>query len=102
MKCGWLSPHGEFVECEPWEHWHKAHEIVKGAINPDEDLLDKGWIKIGDNNGWHRIDMTSDYATDQQKLFLENFYRETSTERWETQGLRNLYYCGIIDESIPW
>lgn len=55
---GWMSPYGEIVSCESWEHTDKAEEILndikceldKPVIGftptPDDILLRLGWIKI--------------------------------------------------------
>lgn len=62
---GWLSPDGEFIPCEPYNHISTAREIVKeigtttkyewrswslnnlpGVVPPDDVLYGNGWISI--------------------------------------------------------
>ena len=50
---GWLSPYGDFIECESYEHLSKAEEIVERNYSSDENehaddlLYDHGWASIG-------------------------------------------------------
>ena len=49
IRCGWLSPLGEFEECGSYEHLGKAIELVPDDApwgNEDEYLLNRGWVKI--------------------------------------------------------
>lgn len=46
MQTGWLSPTGEFVSCEPFEHLAYARIYSGEENNPDIDLIDKGWVQI--------------------------------------------------------
>lgn len=56
MLCGWLSPHGSFFPCDPYEHIQHAEKIVyifyqnaltkTRIITPDEILLHLHWIKM--------------------------------------------------------
>ena len=50
---GWMSPDGEIISCESWEHIDKAEEIiaergyaVREKSRPDDFLYDNGWTKI--------------------------------------------------------
>ena len=51
---GWMSPCGEIVSCESWEHMDKAEEILNHMnimekeykSRPDDYLWNLGWIKI--------------------------------------------------------
>ena len=103
IECGWLSPTGEFTECKQWEHFSKAQEIIGTIIgNPDETLYNQNWIKIGYDGQKIQIDMICDFATEQQKLYLEHLYNSNMHNSFSTQALRNLYYCGVVDELETW
>lgn len=51
-KMGWLSPTGEFYQCEMYEHNSMARELYKAyggngyEYNADDKLREKGWISI--------------------------------------------------------
>ena len=54
LPLGWLSPSGEFIECDYYNHISIAHELVekygyhKVGSKPDDDiLLYNGWVHIG-------------------------------------------------------
>lgn len=57
LRYGWLSPTGEFIECNYWEHYETADRIYKQVFHVDEvpfehifeeedKLYEIGWIKI--------------------------------------------------------
>jgi hypothetical protein len=59
LRQGWLSPTGEFFECNSYDHYETAKELAEAifvpSINPkmhrvisdDERLLNAGWVYIG-------------------------------------------------------
>lgn len=84
---GWLSPSGEFVPCNSYDHIATARELVerfqyqnimrKGRNLPDDDiLLENGWAYIGISVlfshefsiGW------KSFLTDYQKQFLQPYF----------------------------
>ena len=44
FKLGWLSPDGELVECNSFDHISSACEICGNA--PDDVLLAHGWLHL--------------------------------------------------------
>lgn len=47
LKTGWLSPTGEFIPCETYNHISIARNIFKKDIaRPDEQLHNLGWVSI--------------------------------------------------------
>lgn len=52
MRLGWLSPRGDFIRCEKYEHYDIAQDLCKrrGADlsreEADEKLLSAGWVRI--------------------------------------------------------
>ena len=51
-KMGWLSPTGEFYQCEMYEHIGMAQELYKAyggngcESEADDKLREKGWVSI--------------------------------------------------------
>jgi hypothetical protein len=46
MKTGWLSPTGEFIECDICDHIYIAKELTKEECEADDILLKRGYVKI--------------------------------------------------------
>lgn len=50
IKLGWLSPTGEMIECNAYEHIQTAYDILDKSydmgyvFNPDDVLVDLGWV----------------------------------------------------------
>ena len=89
IETGWLSPSGEFIPCEMYEHYSVAHELVcKLSLNeetdpyimPDDILYCNGFVKISRETfcghsyiiNWNRT------LTDLQKNFLRHIFENTN------------------------
>ena len=46
MKTGWLSPTGEFTECDVCEHVTIAKQLTKEGYHADDILLKRGYVQI--------------------------------------------------------
>lgn len=106
MGTGWLSPSGEFIECDPHDHCNMAVELGErlGLTEEDQNIADAFLIK----HGWIRISfmLTLDTgyvflyyetASESQRLFLRRFLEE-NRESLAQQGIRDLYWLGVIDD----
>lgn len=84
MELGWLSPTGEFIEVNYFEHLRIAQEIVLKyyKINidnvPDDFLMDRGWVHITINTtADHTIHIFyNKYLTESQRYFLKPYVEE--------------------------
>lgn len=83
---GWLSPTGEFVPCEYWEHTETAwalcnkHQYEVYMDPPDEVLVQNGWIKIGYHLQPREVYFYRDnyrHVSIAQKRFLEPYICQT-------------------------
>lgn len=100
---GWLSPYGDFIECESYEHLSKAEEILEKHYpdveyrHADEALYDRGWasiaIMIYMEHGIS-VNYTSSRLTDAQLHFLKPYidgeFGLPLTERSKRDILRDL------------
>lgn len=79
---GWLSPTGEFVETDIYEHIAKAREILGNKPynkSPDTELENLGWVSITRSAlfskewciYWKR------YLTPEQESFLKNYFESS-------------------------
>ena len=105
MGTGWLSPSGEFIECDPHDHWGMAVELVEKLDLSEEDqrhaddfLIEHGWIRISFllmlDTGY--VFSYYEIASESQRLFLRRFLEENQ-ESLSKQGIRNLYWLRVID-----
>lgn len=46
MKTGWLSPTGEFIECDVCDHFYIARELTGEVYHADDILLKRGYVQI--------------------------------------------------------
>ena len=46
MKTGWLSPTGEFIECDVCDHLDVARELTGEGYHADDTLLKRGYVQI--------------------------------------------------------
>lgn len=46
MKTGWLSPTGEFIECDVCDHIYIARELTEEEYNANGVLLKRGYVQI--------------------------------------------------------
>ena len=106
MDTGWLSPSGEFIECEPRDHLSVADDIAQNLdiydddCNSDDVLLEFGWIRISIleffERGFH-FPFVKENASENQRLFLHDFY-DKHREGISQQGMKDLYYLGVIEK----
>lgn len=106
MNTGWLSPSGEFIECEPRDHLGVADDIAQSLniydnnYNSDDVLLEYGWIRISIlsffEHGFH-FSFIKDNASESQRLFLHDFY-DKHRDFISQQGMKDLYYLGVIEK----
>ena len=100
---GWLSPYGDFIECESYEHLSKAEEIVESNYSSDENehaddlLYDHGWASITIMTYMEHgisVNYTSSRLTDAQLHFLKPYidgeFGLPLTERSKRDILRDL------------
>ena len=106
MDTGWLSPSGEFIECEPRDHLSVADGIAQNLdiydddCNSDDVLLEFGWIRISILEFLEYgfvFYFVKDNASENQRLFLRDFY-DKHREWISQQGMRDLYYLGVIEK----
>ena len=63
LQTGWLSPMGDFYECDEYDHYKKALEIIDlfdYAFNeqkswPDDCLIAHGWVHITYDDWAHKF-----------------------------------------------
>lgn len=83
LKCGWLSPSGEFIECNPYDHIAVAEEVLGSSIpSADEQLLNSGWVKIyRESFCGHKWGVTwYKFLTDSQKSFLSPLFKDKTND----------------------
>ena len=106
MGTGWLSPSGEFIECDPHDHWSMAVKLGEKMGLSKEDrniaeafLMKHGWIEISFTvmleTGY--VFLYYETASESQRLFLRQFLEENQ-ESLAQQGIRDLYWLGVIDD----
>lgn len=105
MGTGWLSPSGEFIECDPRYHWSMAVELGERLGLSEEEqnyadsfLIKYGWIEISFSlmlDGY--VFLYYKTASESQKLFLRRFLEENQ-ESITQQGIRDLYWLEVIDD----
>ena len=107
MGTGWLSPSGEFIECDPHDHWGTAVELGEKLGLSEEDqnraddfLIEHGWIRISFLLMLDTGYVFSYYkaASESQKLFLRRFLEENQ-ESISQQGINDLYWLRVIDDN---
>lgn len=106
MLSGWLSPTGKFHACSYWEHIDLAYELL-GAEHkhtcacPDEELIQKGWIKLYTSIFADGQQIYYNYdrprATENQRVFLRQQY-ENNPDIWDKVGIIELKTLGVLDE----
>ena len=108
-RTGWISPTGEFVECDSYSHISTAREIAEKLhlgqqydtkrarwLSDDEKLMNAGWVYVGISSfmgrewriGW-RSRLTSE-----QVRFLRPYIEDgggipvnnVAAMRWEEEG----------------
>ena len=91
MGTGWLSPSGEFIECDPHEEDQR---------HADDFLIEHGWIRISFLLMLDTGYVFSCYkaASESQKLFLRRFLEENQ-ESISQQGINDLYWLRVIDDN---
>ena len=103
METGWLSPSGEFIECEPRNHLSIADDIAQNLnisnadCCSDDVLLEHGWIRISILSFFERgfcFSHLKETASENQRIFLRDFY-ERNRDWISPQGMKDLYYLGI-------
>ena len=102
---GWMSPDGEIISCESWEHNDKAEEILEGLgytekdykTRPDDFLWEHGWLKThvvrffgnGLNFSIHSM------ATEKQKAKIREIF-DTITDYIDKGAGLELQAQGIV------
>ena len=102
---GWMSPDGEVISCESWEHNDKAEEILGGLgytekdykTRPDDFLWEHGWLKthvvrfLGNGLSFsiHRM------ATEKQKAKIREIF-DTITDYIDKGAGLELQAQGIV------
>lgn len=106
MGTGWLSPTGEFIECESREHFIIAYNIAQRIglhdenCNSDDVLLKHGWIRISMLTFFEHgfcFSYKRESASENQKIFLLKFY-DKHRKLISFQGKLDLYQLGVIDD----
>ena len=108
MLIGWLSPNGVFYECDYWNHIDLAYSLLndlaiepKNDNTPDEELIQRGWIKLYISLFHPAQLMYYNYdrpiATEAQREFLLTNYID-NPENWDICGIRDLKDLGVLEE----
>lgn len=100
---GWLSPYGDFIECESYEHLNKAEEIAETNYSLSDDehaddvLYAHGWASITIRTFLEHgisVNYISTRLTDAQlhflKPYLDGEFGLPLTERSRRDILRDL------------
>lgn len=89
IKLGWLSPTGEMIECNAYEHISTAYDILEknydmGSVfnNPDDKLVNLGWVHICrgailDHN-YHFFWNMNRFLTPEQIQYLKPYFEDES------------------------
>lgn len=96
MKTGWLSPTGEFVECDVCDHIEAACEIAGERYRADEKLKKSGWVQITRSlmgrKEWHIYYDLYHNLTPEQIRFLRPYFENDEIPmnsiakmRWEME-----------------
>lgn len=106
MLSGWLSPTGEFHPCPYWGHIDLAYELLGAehkpeCATPDEELIQKGWIKLYTSMFADGQQIYYNYdkcrATEVQRTFLKQAY-DNFPNAWDKVGIIELKTLGVLDE----
>lgn len=84
MELGWLSPNGEFIETNYFEHLRVAQTIVLKYYGidikntPDDFLMHQGWVQITIDTLSNRVIhiFYKKHLTEAQKYFLKPYVEE--------------------------
>lgn len=95
MQTGWLSPTGEFTECDVCDHIYIARQLTGEDYRADVTLLARGWVQISRSLMTHEQAIYWDLhhnLTPEQTRFLRPYFEENDTpvswvaqERWEME-----------------
>lgn len=103
LKCGWLSPRGEIVPCEWYEHLSAAEKLVEKydyrhstLRHADDILLFCGWVRISQSaigrKEWHIS--WDNFLTESQKNVLRPYFEDDEVPMsfgskcwWERENL---------------
>ena len=109
MLYGWISPEGEYFNCEFMAHYDLAIEIcatknyptfINGKNKPVDDVLveNHGWIKAYSSlfDRQHIQLYTNWNITEVQKRILRDDYFE-HPENWDRHGKFTLEELGVIE-----
>lgn len=85
IKCGWLSPYGEFTECNPYEHMSVAEKLTEGKClyyMSDRYLLKHGWAKIYRESfcGHKWFIAWRGFLSEWQKNFLRPIFEDSNND----------------------
>lgn len=104
LKLGWLSPEGEFIQCQHYDHTSVANDILNRLDNrtsyfqyhrPDDKLLELGWVHISiDILGKRELVIYwNKFLTEIQKEFLKPYFETTLIDvsfsckaKWEKEN----------------
>ena len=97
MKTGWLSPEGDFIFCNTYEHIVTAREILQNPYvkNPDGILEDAGWAQITISQLGLKEQRVywKHFLTEEQKNFLKPYFEDNDLSvdcmtrmRWEMEN----------------
>lgn len=82
IDSGWLSPSGEFIQCDPYEHIATAEKLAGDKVpyfQADEYLMNHGWVKIyrGSylDHKWH-INWHG-FLSEPQKSYLKPIFEDS-------------------------
>ena len=91
MLCGFLSPSGEYIECESYEHLDVATQLVnkfypdckiKNRIEAENKLFDEGYVELNSRSASFRFFINHKERTlsDKQVAFLEENLTNTNND----------------------
>lgn len=96
MQTGWLSPTGEFIECDVFDHIYVARQLTHDGYHADDILLKRGYVQISRSLMGNReqaifYDLRHT-LTPEQVRFLRPYFEENdipvsevARQRWEME-----------------
>lgn len=96
MQTGWLSPTGEFIECDVYNHIYVARQLTHDGYHADDILLKRGYVQISRSLMGNReqaifYDLRHT-LTPEQVRFLRPYFEENdipvsevARQRWEME-----------------
>lgn len=83
LNTGWLSPTGEFFQCNSYDHIAVARELSGDDYRADEMLMKRGFVQISisllGKKEWAIFWDAKHHLTPEQTRFLRPYFEDTNT-----------------------